>query len=112
MKDTDVRIGNWVDYGHGRAPVQITGKDLAEGIEDRPFRGIPLSPEWLERLGFKKDSQGEYYDPREVLFTVIFDGDSVNHVWDASFTGADIQYVHQVQNLFFALTGKELTLKP
>jgi hypothetical protein len=78
---------------------------------------IPLTPEWLERLGFVKDSRSvwvkridEYtliginMDGKYELIDV-FNAETVKS-WDNR-----IEFVHQLQNLYFALTGEELEIK-
>ena len=75
---------------------------------------IPLTPEWLERLGFKKREGGVCYEWWNGI-------NEVTHDWLVSITEMKdngqffyrngkhtIKYVHQLQNLFFALTGEEL----
>lgn len=78
---------------------------------------IPLTPEWLERMGFKR---GEVYSL--VLSKWASDNLSVSIEID-SFQpvvmglddwveyGKPMQHVHQLQNLYFTLTGEELTIK-
>lgn len=76
---------------------------------------VPVTEEWLKRFGFKKDSNGHYSKPvfaRIILryslipygFDLIQDGKEINLSWGAC------KYVHQLQNLCFALTQTELTL--
>jgi len=75
---------------------------------------IPLTPEWLERLGFEKRESGVCYEWWNGI-------NEVTHDWLVSITEMKdngqffyrngkhtIKYVHQLQNLFFALTGEEL----
>ena len=72
------------------------------------FEPIPLTEDWLKRLGLTQYSREtynigliwvEYYNSTE---------------WEVSLTTdcypSDIQYVHQLQNLYFALTGEELKI--
>lgn len=83
---------------------------------------IPLKPEWLEKFGFKKiryesdpdyelDYLYQYEDGSEKV--VKF---SLEHFNEANFLylGIDpcikIEHVHQLQNLYFALTSSELLL--
>lgn len=66
---------------------------------------IPLTEEWLIKLGF-----------HEVLGVYAIYGKEINiklnnGYWDAYFKGkyvCVIKHVHQIQNLYFALTGQEL----
>jgi hypothetical protein len=83
-------------------------------IQDAIFNPIPLTEEWLLRFGFtyKKTDKANCY-------TLHFF--SVNFVTDGGYKGKffirianfnpDINnflYVHQLQNLYHSLTGKEL----
>lgn len=82
-----------------------------EGVEP-----IPLTPEWLERLGFeKKDSVYEKKGFNTIAdyggqFISLYDGGAqlefgyYNNQIDCSF-------VHRLQNLYFVIMGEELTLK-
>lgn len=81
---------------------------------------IPISPEWLERLGFEKDNSClRLVFPHEVFevengFTFWPNEDftiNTSRVSFGAYGRMKIQYIHQVQNLFYALTGSELTIK-
>lgn len=75
---------------------------------------IPLTPEIVEKLGFKK-SGDQYYGPKQK------DGSSLR-IWTSSyqpekfyfslnmFNRINITSLHQFQNLYFAITGEELTM--
>lgn len=72
--------------------------------------GIPITEEWLVNFGFEK---GFYYkkgclklstgSKRTLVRYVISNSESVSI--------ATIQYIHELQNLYFAITGAELELK-
>lgn len=70
---------------------------------------IPLTEEWLLSFGFQKDKDG-VCTKLGVLFWLesgrlqIADGYT-------SLINCPCAYVHQLQNLYFALTGNELELK-
>jgi hypothetical protein len=78
---------------------------------------LPLTEEWLIKLGFYKDVTYQI-NLRERLYLTVdlpIKGSSrkssdICITWD--YTGrwvtGHILYVHQLQNLYFALTGKEL----
>ena len=82
-------------------------------LED--LQPIPLTEEWLLKFGFEND--GSYWRPKDCWHRYVFhqrafftnvlnlepEGGIVPH--------AQVYYVHQLQNLYFALTGKELTIK-
>lgn len=69
---------------------------------------IPLTKDWLTRFGFDKY-------PNEVWSLLLWSPCLIDR--DGYFLFAmhgvivtEIQYVHQLQNLYFALTGEELKL--
>lgn len=79
---------------------------------------IPLTEEWLEKLGFKKNQQRVGTAGAEcVPFDYTVDGWHRSDIVIKDFQLAypifnvELQYVHQLQNLYFALTGEELTIK-
>ena len=125
MKSSDLRIGNF-----------ILSKDMPVQIEEiKPetisyIEPIPLTEEWLLKFGFELYD----YEPSEEDDDFIFkdykkslDGKPFYYTicecpyneWDfgIKLTWAEqallsrIKYVHQLQNLYFALTGKELEIK-
>lgn len=81
---------------------------------------IPLTEEWLEKFGFKeyKDFgyktnqfdliplQGFSYNLASKKVRIMQTGNSNSH-WLKN----EVQYVHTLQNLYFALTAEELKLK-
>lgn len=84
-------------------------------IED--ISAIPLIEEWLIKFGFNRQENSK------TLFIQVGNGlyieneDGEISITPATWRGttvtplAEIKYVHQLQNLFFALTGEELTIK-
>ena len=122
MDARELRIGNYVNFNNrlqeGQEPV-IKSCDFAV-IEKQPdwVEPIPLTEEWLVKLGFS-------YNPSFNNFIIDADGfdNSIKffegHEWVYSFDESSngcyhiawIEYVHQLQNLFFALTGKDLQFK-
>ena len=117
MEANELRLNNWVN--HCNKEVQITIHDLFDIVvfEDDVFTPIPLTEEWLLRFGFKKaplvdkylkgyftyDSKLKYF----TYFTDIEDGGYENIIIQKE----KLKYVHQLQNLYFALIGEELVLK-
>lgn len=122
----DLRIGNLVlsrevDLSNGNE-IHVEAfvdlyilHELSRGNVVKQFSPIPLTPEWLERMGFKSNSlfpKSEWNldtfkisQPESVKPNYFFS----NYHWEAS---KEIQYAHQLQNLYFAMTGKELEIKP
>jgi hypothetical protein len=127
----ELRIGNYILAYSGGAeiPVKVTG--LMDGViyhEETPIGAthggilnpLPLTEDWIKRLGFERgclDMYHIYHHLGDVGITYRRAGDYFE--FDYIYNPASIpppknrpriQYVHQLQNLVHALTGKELTL--
>ena len=109
MKATELRIGNILsvngeDYAIAESILYI----YASGGETYKLNGIPLTPEWLEKFGFEKDAyQSDLWYIKNGDFLIIeYPNERLN--WEQK---VNLIHVHQLQNLYFALTGEELTLK-
>lgn len=79
---------------------------------------IPLTSEWLARCGFKTDGNGDDNHPHPLwkhpqTRYQFSDGSFVHNgaAYDDWHDIGDVQFVHQLQNLYFALTGEELPIK-
>jgi len=75
------------------------------------YKPIPLNEEWLVKFGFEKDKSAFIYGYYALYNNEIYWSGGVYSACD-SISNIEIKYVHQLQNLIFALTGEELTLKP
>ena len=113
IQANEIRIGNYVnDVCFGSISKFDSFKDLCD-VELNPeeFEPIPLTEEWLLKFGFA--FQDDSFSIRN-LFIVFFEGKiecyfkdwAVGHLVKLR----NLQYVHQLQNLNFALTGYELTI--
>jgi hypothetical protein len=134
MKAQELRIGNLLEYedkiieinGITISSIYWGNGNFAPNIEGF-FKPIPLTEEWHNKFGtFKNGFKSfEYVLPRKnnISLKVIFTGDYVMlrqgevsieddiiSVWNKDITKRDM-YLHEWQNLYFALTGEELTLK-
>jgi hypothetical protein len=130
----ELRIGNLVDLGNRIAKIIEIGhlscvvSDLEETqdtMEDyERVKPILLMDEWLLKFSFEKidkgdndyitytDSNHDYYlqiDVRRRDGKYCILDNSFDDLRD--FSMVDIKYVHQLQNLYFTLTGEELILK-
>lgn len=127
MKKEELRIGNYVNDKHG---VQVIVYGITDSVHLKNNHliplcwivPIPLTEEWLMKLGFES-----YFgsDPQErpavKEFSIFVNGFNFKIVMLSEdvqkftyfFTNGDIdvEHVHQLQNLYFAITGQELTLK-
>ena len=124
MKAKQFRIGNY--YNHNGEVKEITVNMLSNLFEseDRAwFEPIPLTEEWLLKFGFeykknnythnyrRVDLEGLYLDYWVVIRHDPASWYKLAHDIGKIIAADKIWYVHQLQNLYFALTGEELTIK-
>jgi len=74
---------------------------------------IALTEEWLLKFGFEKSSDNGYII--ELSYNSHLDIDFVYNYSELSVSkyamNLNVKYVHQLQNLYFALKGEELDIK-
>lgn len=121
IKVNELRIGNLVLYTQDNdvLPVlKIDGDsksvclDLLLGLNmevgEQDIDPIPLTPEWLERCGFK--DQGMYWERKDAPAFVLLKDDQRLYIGNPAST--HVHTVHLLQNLIFSLTeGEELQIK-
>lgn len=138
MNANELRIGNWI-FDSEDAPhyfqieeIKIVSDNLhavyrngsTTCAEPQP---IPLTEDWHNKFGVIKDGFNQFEYKYAVGKSIIFTGDYVyllntnsingerslsDHIctlWNKDIERRDI-YVHEWQNLYFALTGEELTI--
>ena len=121
MKATELRLGNYVYHESSTCKLETV---LAfEDVEE--YNPIPLTEEWLLKFGFWRNNnlckrwflaeayllergwtQHRFYiylEKKRISARHGCMGDS-NHL-------KYLKYVHEFQNLFFALTGEELEIR-
>lgn len=118
----ELRIGNWVQWEYYPMEVtEITETGFLANHEIHPNQeeledaeGIPLDEEILEKCGLTKgwnDLGGEQALEVDLEINILYlqpiDGCSGGHMFRVP-----CEYLHQLQNLYFALTGKELPFRP
>lgn len=76
------------------------------------IKPIHLTEEWLLKFGFEKDNAGSFSSKMIDNYSIRIWYVSGAFRWTANyFCSAELKYVHQLQNLYFALTGQELEYK-
>ena len=117
MKANELRIGNYYTSVKFNAPVKCELSDLYElyilsdGATDYPpveriFKPIPLTEEILLKCGFEK------FGMAYVSFSFVINkwSDRMLMVgWSGG--NVNVKYVHQLQNIYLALTGGELKIE-
>lgn len=124
MKAEELRLGNLVSNMNPRHNDSIlTIESIGDNHEVNVFyrkyllselEPIPLTEEWLLKFGFSCEVKigGDGIEFRVYHFDVLTF--NTNHLWwykVQRINDTPLEYVHQLQNLYFALTGEELTLK-
>lgn len=110
MKPQELRIGNWFNWD-GNNPTQLTlghFQDMLLYVDDsRKYQPIPLTEEWLEKFGFVWDGMW-WWDKGGFGYSFV-EGRCSHEVKKNVFCELPFYlYVHQIQNLYFALKGEEL----
>lgn len=137
----ELRIGNLISFPHEKyqkyqlkkgvypagaispSAIEILTPDGSWMGRHENYEPVPITVEWLEKLGFTFAVPSGYALP---FWCVEISSETVLIWRDKEFllsryaldvysddipVPIRIQYVHQLQNLFFSLTGEELTLK-
>lgn len=129
MKANELRINNYYSqFGNIHQASWNTIKDLESAPEDQLWcKPIPLTEKWHNKFGIKKNWFDSFVYRISEHKTIEFSGDYVFirdfdkdiespsmednlcTLWNKDIRRRDM-YVHEWQNLWFALTGSELTL--
>lgn len=117
VKANELMIGNYVlDVEPYNDFVKVQPHHIARLVENtgHVYRPIPLTPEILEKCGFVFNEKGNLGLEFPARMALIFNKGNVGELDFAqdnnriSFKFGHIKYLHQLQNLYFALTGLEL----
>ena len=104
MKPEELRIGNYVIYEGSIEKIQCGEQiDCNRGETIKP---IPLTEQWLLDFGAEKNIKGLNYIED---FEFSIGADHIMVFYKTLFL-ISVEHVHELQNLYHALTGKELTL--
>jgi len=132
IQPNELRINNLVRYiegaydsssGHGRIErilgkhVRLRGKGSEYKVSD--ISPILLTEEWLLRFGFTQINAGVWQpevevnspQPRQSFVLELLEGGLHYSAYESQMYSVQIEWVHQLQNLYFALVGEELQIK-
>lgn len=130
IQANELRIGNWVyDSKVMKRNMRVRGhliqllEELQEhGGKANGIQPVPLTPEILEKAGFEivEDANNWHFDQYKIYrvgqLLLGYSGGKFywyDQVEDDMFSNMfpQLEYVHQLQNLYYALTGTELTIE-
>jgi hypothetical protein len=109
MKATELRIGNYVDYPLLGITTIDSGEQI-DGVYEAAANPILITEEWLLKFGFKHHQKAYPHENYKTIDGFCLYKENECFVFRETINTAmgRIQYVHQLQNLYFALTGEEL----
>ncbi len=116
IKANELRIGNILNYNTSKEEVLpiVVDWEIIQSYSQNEieftsyFKPLELTPKWLKKFGFIQNNNAWSKNGLS-LFDYNFSQGELNLILNASSCPApDVKYVHQLQNLYFALTGKEL----
>lgn len=138
MKASELRVGNYINFNVDNNPatviqilvggISVNNHTLEECsqawgewlVAEDQIKPIPLTEEWLLKFGFEKrivpGSNGLFDFYNNILLEYSFE---ISCFWLSNCYQNDheiliqtqpLKYVHQLQNLYFCLTGKELEI--
>jgi hypothetical protein len=111
MNAEELRLGNYVyskscNCNFPKGVIQVDFEafrkiHLFDGLSG--LEPIELTEEWLLKFGFEKVAENDFILGKYSLYYLLYyDGYRVSEITP--------KYVHKLQNLYFALTGKELVV--
>ena len=112
MDAKELRIGNYVCFNNQDDYMKLSQHNFESLIMFNTYdriNPILLTKHWLKKLGFKNT----YLFSFATEFTCYVDENlniTIEQYSEGRFNLTHIKYVHQLQNLYFALTGKELDI--
>lgn len=109
MQPKELRIGNHIEQGVifeiKQNVVRVKYNGRTSLLVHEEMKPIPLTEEILLKCGFDTESI-PYHCINGNVVIYYSQGDFL-----CKYTGHEIKYLHQLQNLYYALTGTELTIK-
>lgn len=124
IKPSDLRIGNLINSPNGIISVSGIETDFNEFSEGEEtvndflisnLNPIQLTEEWLLKFGFQYNGKVLILKFKDGVFDEgncieYFKGRDYTEIKFGYYGNSKIKYVHQLQNLYHALTGEELTI--
>lgn len=111
IKSKELRIGNWVTNGEknhtadANVIYDVAMSEFNDG--EFPIEPIPLTPEILEKCG---TVEGRCFYTNDKQLIIWRDLVYSKYWFDCNNQKIEIKSLHQLQNIYFALTGEELTV--
>jgi len=123
MKASELRLGNYVlrngflqEDKETFNKIVVSHNDItACVVASESFQPIPLTKEWLLKFGFEINPENFNWNAGIGENAIMDFKLSLRYTeeigWFYKSRCTPIKYVHQLQNLYFAITGEELIIK-
>ena len=112
INPAELRIGNWIETPTGVRQVFEVSVDFLNGFKSNVQNSYPiaLTPEVLSKCGFKQKGGVLSHCTSSCDFCISDFDKTHKKVWkDNRYMGIiPLQYLHQLQNLYFVLMGAEM----
>lgn len=128
----ELRLRNWIFRNGKPAQVWTNGQDDLQLIDETGIgiyrnngdcQPIPLTRDLLEKCGAEEmRDDGREPDGWRLYYSASYNDSGKDYfcVWNElpdsllcdNYSAAPLKYLHQLQNLYYCLTGQELEVKP
>ena len=115
MNANELRLGNKVNvyFRNQTQEIEIEKieKNYINNFDIKSIKPIPITEEWLLKFRFKHSGYGFFIHLKN-RFEIEFNRNE--NTFTLNFITGELieyKYVHQLQNLYFVLTGEELKIK-
>ena len=114
MKAQELRIGNWIKQPNGLNQIfqidDVEDDYLINTFEESEIEPIPLTEEWMFRFGWHNAGycdEGELWNNNDGFWLIKNTNEFSFFI--SEYSGMPpIKFVHQLQNVIFYMTGKEI----
>lgn len=119
IQTNELRIGNWVKTIYNELDyIAITEildcvihSNKTKCVSYSSLRPIPLTEEILLKCGFEKKGSTVYINIGSIEIGTVANGKRFYIQISSQNITLEIKYLHQLQNLYFALTNQELNIE-
>jgi len=118
IQSNELRIGNWVKSPKCLVDLDCKTNEFNNLVytqvkyvrHENYFEPIPLTPEILEKAGFSRLGGMLIYYNFKITFLMDTGGRYVIDIFYKDLHLGKIEWIHQLQNLYWCLSGEELII--